>query len=52
MEFLVAVLGVEQIRNVPGDQAAANSGGRAMWNGHKCVGMQYPLATYVQFVMR
>jgi acetyl-CoA C-acetyltransferase len=39
---LAAVVGVEQMRNVPGDQAAANIGGSAMWNGHECVGVQYP----------
>jgi acetyl-CoA C-acetyltransferase len=39
---LAAVVGVEQMRNVPGDQAAANIGGTAMWNGHECVGVQYP----------
>ncbi len=35
---LAAVIGVEQMRNVPGDQAAANIGGTAMWNGHECAG--------------
>lgn len=39
---LAAVVGIEQMRNVPGDQAAANIGGPAMWNGHECVGVQYP----------
>ncbi len=39
---LAAVVGVEQMRNVPGEQAAANIGGTAMWNGHECVGVQYP----------
>ncbi len=39
---LAAVVGVEQMRNVPGDQAAANIGGTAMWNGHECLGVQYP----------
>lgn len=39
---LAAVVGVEQMRNVPGDQAAANIGGTAMWNGHECVGVQFP----------
>lgn len=39
---LAAVVGIEQMRNVPGDQAAANIGGTAMWNGHECVGVQYP----------
>lgn len=39
---LAAVVGVEQMRNVPGDQAAANIGGTAMWNGHECLGVKYP----------
>ena len=39
---LAAVIGIEQMRNVPGAQAAANIGGPAMWNGHECVGVQYP----------
>ena len=39
---LAAVIGIEQMRNVPGAQAAANIGGPAMWNGHECVGIQYP----------
>ncbi len=39
---LAAVVGVEQMRNVPGDQAAANIGGTAMWNGHECQNVKYP----------
>jgi acetyl-CoA C-acetyltransferase len=39
---LAAVIGIEQMRNVPGDQAAANIGGTAMWNGHECQGVKYP----------
>lgn len=39
---LAAVIGIEQMRNVPGDQAAANIGGTAMWNGHECQGVRYP----------
>jgi acetyl-CoA C-acetyltransferase len=39
---LAAVIGIEQMRNVPGDQAAANIGGPAMWNGHECQGIRYP----------
>jgi acetyl-CoA C-acetyltransferase len=39
---LAAVIGLEQMRNVPGDQAAENIGGTAMWNGHECVGVKYP----------
>jgi acetyl-CoA C-acetyltransferase len=39
---LAAVLGVEQMRNVPGEQAAQLIGGPAMWNGHECIGVRYP----------
>ena len=39
---LAAVIGLEQMRNVPGHQAAANIGGTAMWNGHECQNEQYP----------
>jgi acetyl-CoA C-acetyltransferase len=39
---LAAVIGIEQMRNVPGDQAAANIGGSAMWAGHECQGVKYP----------
>ena len=39
---LAAVVGIEQMRNVPGDQAAANIGGTAMWNGHECQDVKYP----------
>jgi acetyl-CoA C-acetyltransferase len=39
---LAAVIGIEQMRNVPGRQAAANIGGPAMWNGHECQNEQYP----------
>ena len=39
---LAAVIGIEQMRNVPGEQAAANIGGSAMWNGHECQNVQYP----------
>ncbi len=39
---VAAVIGVEQMRNVPGDQAAANIGGTAMWNGHECQDVKYP----------
>ena len=38
---LAAVIGIEQMRNVPGDQAAANIGGPAMWNGHECQDVKY-----------
>lgn len=39
---LAAVIGIEQMRNVPGDEAATNIGGPAMWNGHECRGVKYP----------
>ncbi len=39
---LAALIGIEQMRNVPGAQAAANIGGPAMWNGHECVGVRFP----------
>ena len=39
---LVAVLGIEMMRNVPGDQAAANIGGPAMWAGRECMDVKYP----------
>ena len=39
---LIAVVGIELMRNVPGAQAAANIGGPAMWNGHECVDVQFP----------
>lgn len=39
---LAAVLGVEQMRNVPGEQAAKLIGGPAMWNGHEYQDARYP----------
>jgi acetyl-CoA C-acetyltransferase len=39
---VAAVLGIEIMRNVPGDQAAANIGPAAMWAGHECLGVKYP----------
>jgi acetyl-CoA C-acetyltransferase len=39
---LAAVIGVEQMRNVPGDEAARLIGGPAMWAGHECAGVRYP----------
>jgi len=39
---LVAVLGIEMMRNVPGDQAAKNIGEPAMWAGRECQGVKYP----------
>lgn len=37
----VLVAGVEQMRNVPGDQAAANIGGTAAWNGREGQNARY-----------
>lgn len=39
---LAAVLGVEQMRNVPGEQAANFIGGPAMWSGHEYQDARYP----------
>ena len=39
---LAAVLGIEQMRNVPGEQAAQYIGGPAMRSGFECQGVQYP----------
>ena len=39
---VIAVVGIELMRNVPGDEAASNIGGTAMWNGHECVDVKYP----------
>ncbi len=39
---LAAVLGVELMRNVPGEQAARLIGGPAMWNGHEYQDARYP----------
>jgi acetyl-CoA C-acetyltransferase len=39
---LAAVVGVEQMRNVPGDRAAQLIGPAAMWAGHECVDVKYP----------
>ena len=39
---LAAVLGVEQMRNVPGEQAAQFIGGPAMWSGHEYQEARYP----------
>ncbi|HEY6642457.1 MAG TPA: acetyl-CoA acetyltransferase [Povalibacter sp.] len=39
---LAAVLGVEQMRNVPGDKAAQLIGGPAMWSGHEYENVRYP----------
>jgi acetyl-CoA C-acetyltransferase len=39
---LAAVIGVEQMRNVPGEQAADYIGGPAMWSGHEATDVTYP----------
>ena len=39
---LAAVLGIEQMRNVSGEQAAQNIGGPAMRSGFECQGVKYP----------
>ena len=39
---LAAVIGLEQMRNVPGEQAAKLIGGPAMWNGHEYQDARYP----------
>jgi acetyl-CoA C-acetyltransferase len=39
---LAAVVGIEQMRNVPGDEAAKLIGATAMWAGHECVDVKYP----------
>ncbi|MGQ0836901.1 MAG: acetyl-CoA acetyltransferase [Gammaproteobacteria bacterium] len=39
---LAAVLGIEQMRNVPGDEAAKLIGGSAMWAGHECQDVRFP----------
>ncbi len=38
---LACVAGIEQMRNVPGDTAAAHLGAAA-WIGHECDGVRYP----------
>jgi acetyl-CoA C-acetyltransferase len=39
---LAAVLGVEQMRNVPGEKAAQFIGGPAMWSGHEYLDARFP----------
>ncbi|MEM9530840.1 MAG: acetyl-CoA acetyltransferase [Pseudomonadota bacterium] len=39
---LIAVLGIEQMRNVPGLTAANYIGGPAMWSGHECQDVDFP----------
>ncbi len=39
---LAAVIGIEQMRNVSGEEAAQNIGGPAMWSGHECQDVDFP----------
>jgi len=39
---LAAVVGIEQMRNVPGQTAAEYIGAPAMWSGHECLDVTYP----------
>jgi len=39
---LAAVVGIEQMRNVPGALAAEYIGGPAMWSGHEATDVTYP----------
>jgi len=39
---LAAVIGIELMRNVPGQVAADYIGGPAMWSGHECMDVTYP----------
>ena len=39
---LAAVIGIEQMRNVSGEQAAQYIGGPAMWSGHECQDVDFP----------
>lgn len=39
---LAAVIGIEQMRNVSGQQAAEFIGQPAMWAGHECTGVRFP----------
>jgi acetyl-CoA C-acetyltransferase len=39
---MALVLGVEQMRNVPGDTAAEYIGAPALWSGHECTDVRYP----------
>ncbi len=36
------VVGIEQMRNVPGRTAAEYIGGPAMWSGHEALGVEFP----------
>lgn len=39
---LAAVIGIEQMRNVPGQTGAEYIGGPAMFSGHECTDVDYP----------
>lgn len=39
---VAAVIGIEQMRNVPGQTAAEYIGGPAMFSGHECTDVQFP----------
>lgn len=39
---LAAVIGIEQMRNVPGEKAADYIGQPAMWAGHECTDVRFP----------
>ena len=39
---IAAVIGIEQMRNVSGEEAAQNIGGPAMWSGHECQDVDFP----------
>lgn len=39
---MALVLGVEQMRNVPGDVAADYIGAPALWSGHECTDVAFP----------
>ncbi len=39
---LTAVVGIEQMRNVSGQQAAEYIGAPAMWSGHECKDVKFP----------
>jgi acetyl-CoA C-acetyltransferase len=39
---LAAVIGIEQMRNVPGQKAAEFIGQTAMWAGHECPDIRFP----------
>ena len=39
---LAAVIGIEQMRNVSGEEAAQYIGGPAMWSGHECQDVDFP----------